>query len=83
MAIDCMVQVHDKKRVTKLTLLCQLLKFHQNYNCLIFKTFNTLNDRLNLSTFLCVQFVVHEAPGQELEIELFDEDTDKDDALGR
>ncbi|KAJ8350480.1 hypothetical protein SKAU_G00256100 [Synaphobranchus kaupii] len=29
------------------------------------------------------EFVVHEAPGQELEVELFDEDTDKDDYLGR
>ncbi|CAL8240699.1 unnamed protein product [Merluccius merluccius] len=29
------------------------------------------------------EFVVHEAPGQELELELFDEDTDKDDFLGR
>ncbi|XP_059199642.1 extended synaptotagmin-3 isoform X2 [Centropristis striata] len=28
------------------------------------------------------EFVVHEAPGQELEMELFDEDTDKDDKLG-
>ncbi|MBN3307532.1 EST2B protein, partial [Amia calva] len=28
------------------------------------------------------EFVVHEAPGQELEIEVFDEDTDKDDFLG-
>ncbi|KAK5861429.1 hypothetical protein PBY51_022826 [Eleginops maclovinus] len=28
------------------------------------------------------EFVVHEAPGQELELELYDEDTDKDDLLG-
>ncbi|XP_029386817.1 extended synaptotagmin-3 [Echeneis naucrates] len=28
------------------------------------------------------EFVVHEAPGQELEVELYDEDTDKDDFLG-
>ncbi|XP_069554960.1 extended synaptotagmin-3 isoform X1 [Brachyistius frenatus] len=28
------------------------------------------------------EFVVHEAPGQQLELELYDEDTDKDDALG-
>ncbi|XP_042351179.1 extended synaptotagmin-3 [Plectropomus leopardus] len=28
------------------------------------------------------EFVVHEAPGQELEVEVFDEDTDKDDQLG-
>ncbi|KAM8855350.1 extended synaptotagmin-3 [Spinachia spinachia] len=28
------------------------------------------------------EFVVHEAPGQELEVELWDDDTDKDDFLG-
>ncbi|XP_067115308.1 extended synaptotagmin-3 [Osmerus mordax] len=28
------------------------------------------------------EFVVHEAPGQDLELELYDEDTDKDDFLG-
>uniref|UniRef100_A0A8C3A9E2 Extended synaptotagmin-like protein 3 n=1 Tax=Cyclopterus lumpus TaxID=8103 RepID=A0A8C3A9E2_CYCLU len=28
------------------------------------------------------EFVVHEAPGQELEMEVYDEDTDKDDLLG-
>ena len=44
------------------------------------------SQRLFISTHLisvCVQFVVHEAPGQELEVELYDEDTDKDDFLGR
>ncbi|XP_062477761.1 extended synaptotagmin-1-like, partial [Pezoporus occidentalis] len=29
------------------------------------------------------QFVVHEVPGQELEVELFDKDPDQDDLLGR
>ncbi|XP_034549314.1 extended synaptotagmin-3 [Notolabrus celidotus] len=29
------------------------------------------------------EFVVHEAPGQELEVELYDEDTDKDDFIGK
>lgn len=33
--------------------------------------------------FFRVQFVIHEAPGQELEVELYDEDTDKDDFMGR
>ncbi|KAK1903465.1 Extended synaptotagmin-3 [Dissostichus eleginoides] len=28
------------------------------------------------------EFVIHEAPGQELELEMYDEDTDKDDSLG-
>lgn len=30
-----------------------------------------------------VQFIVHEAPGQELELELYDEGADKDDFIGR
>lgn len=30
-----------------------------------------------------LQALVYEHPGQELEIELFDEDPDKDDFLGR
>ncbi|XP_026865861.2 extended synaptotagmin-3 [Electrophorus electricus] len=29
------------------------------------------------------EFVIHEAPGQELEVELYDEDKDKDDFMGR
>ncbi|XP_077435251.1 extended synaptotagmin-3 [Vanacampus margaritifer] len=29
------------------------------------------------------EFVVHEAPGQELEVDIFDEDADKDDFIGR
>lgn len=29
------------------------------------------------------QVVVHEVPGQELEVEVYDKDTDKDDFLGR
>lgn len=33
--------------------------------------------------FCQLQFVVHEAPGQELEVDVFDEDTDKDDILGK
>lgn len=38
------------------------------------------SDRINI----CFQqFVIHEAPGQELEVELYDEDTDADDFLGR
>lgn len=32
---------------------------------------------------LILQALVYEHPGQELEIELFDEDPDKDDFLGR
>lgn len=51
----------------------------------------SLSDRLHVQgvelkftfCFTDVQFVVHEAPGQELEIELYDEDTDKDDFLGK
>lgn len=33
---------------------------------------------------LCVlQVIVHEVPGQEIEVEVFDKDPDKDDFLGR
>lgn len=30
-----------------------------------------------------LQFVVHELPGQDLEVDLYDEDPDKDDFMGR
>lgn len=30
-----------------------------------------------------LQFVVHEVPGQDLEVDLYDEDPDKDDFMGR
>lgn len=34
--------------------------------------------------FVCVcQVIVHEVPGQELEVEVFDKDPDQDDFLGR
>ena len=32
--------------------------------------------------YLC-QVIVHEVPGQELEVEIFDKDPDQDDFLGR
>lgn len=32
---------------------------------------------------LCSQVIVHEVPGQEIEVEVFDKDPDKDDFLGR
>ena len=33
---------------------------------------------------VCVcQVIVHEVPGQELEVEVFDKDPDQDDFLGR
>jgi hypothetical protein len=34
-------------------------------------------------TSLCFQFMVYEVPGQDLEVDLYDEDTDRDDFLGR
>ncbi|CAL8266092.1 unnamed protein product [Lota lota] len=47
-----------------------------------FKT-KTIKENLNPRWINEVyEFVVHEAPGQELDLELFDEDTDKDDFLG-
>lgn len=34
--------------------------------------------------YVCVcQVIVHEVPGQELEVEVFDKDPDQDDFLGR
>lgn len=35
--------------------------------------------------YVCLvhQVIVHEVPGQELEVEVYDKDTDKDDFLGR
>nr|XP_055072353.1 extended synaptotagmin-3 isoform X2 [Misgurnus anguillicaudatus] len=47
-----------------------------------FKT-KTIKETLNPRWNQVYEFVIHEAPGQELEIELYDEDTDADDFLGR
>ncbi|XP_049341261.1 extended synaptotagmin-3 [Astyanax mexicanus] len=43
----------------------------------------TIKETLNPRWNEVYEFVVHEAPGQDLEVELFDQDTDKDDFLGR
>lgn len=43
----------------------------------------TIKENLHPKWNEVYEFVVHEAPGQELEVELYDEDTDKDDFLGR
>lgn len=32
---------------------------------------------------LSFQLIVHEVPGQDLEVDLYDEDADRDDFLGR
>uniref|UniRef100_A0A8D2ZR14 Extended synaptotagmin-3 n=1 Tax=Scophthalmus maximus TaxID=52904 RepID=A0A8D2ZR14_SCOMX len=45
-------------------------------------TSRTIKENLHPKWNEVFEFVVHEAPGQELELELFDEDTDKDDLLG-
>lgn len=34
-------------------------------------------------TSLSFQFIVYEVPGQDLEVDLYDEDPDRDDFLGR
>uniref|UniRef100_A0A8C2DUB8 Extended synaptotagmin-3 n=1 Tax=Cyprinus carpio TaxID=7962 RepID=A0A8C2DUB8_CYPCA len=47
-----------------------------------FKT-KTIKETLNPRWNEVYEFVIHEAPGQELEVELYDEDTDADDFLGR
>ena len=37
-----------------------------------------------MCVYVCVcQVIVHEVPGQELEVEVFDKDPDQDDFLGR
>lgn len=43
----------------------------------------TIKETLNPRWNEVYEFVVHEAPGQDLEVEIYDEDTDKDDFLGR
>ncbi|XP_056321243.1 extended synaptotagmin-3 [Danio aesculapii] len=47
-----------------------------------FKT-KTIKETLNPRWNEVYEFVIHEAPGQELEVELYDEDKDADDFLGR
>ncbi|XP_026073997.1 extended synaptotagmin-3-like [Carassius auratus] len=47
-----------------------------------FKT-KTIKENLNPRWNEVYEFVIHEAPGQELEVELYDEDKDADDFLGR
>ncbi|XP_044073697.1 extended synaptotagmin-3 isoform X2 [Siniperca chuatsi] len=47
-----------------------------------FKT-KTIKENLNPVWKEVYEFVVHEAPGQELEVEIYDEDTDKDDFIGQ
>lgn len=41
-----------------------------------------LMSAVGLCVCLC-QVIVHEVPGQELEVEVFDKDPDQDDFLGR
>lgn len=43
----------------------------------------TVKENLHPTWNEVYEFVVHEAPGQELEVDLYDEDTDKDDFIGR
>ncbi|KAM3935180.1 extended synaptotagmin-1 [Leptodactylus fuscus] len=46
-------------------------------------TSRVINENLNPVWKEMYEFIVHEVPGQELEVELFDKDPDKDDFLGR
>ncbi|KAG8428868.1 hypothetical protein GDO86_019086, partial [Hymenochirus boettgeri] len=43
----------------------------------------TIKENLNPCWREMYEFVVHEVPGQDLEVDLYDEDPDKDDFLGR
>ena len=40
-------------------------------------------DMCMCACLLLGQVIVHEVPGQELEVEVYDKDTDQDDFLGR
>lgn len=46
-------------------------------------TSRTINENLNPVWNEMYEAIVHEVPGQEVEVELFDKDPDKDDFLGR
>ncbi|RMB90370.1 hypothetical protein DUI87_33256 [Hirundo rustica rustica] len=46
-------------------------------------TSSVIGDNNNPAWDEVYEFMVHEVPGQELEVELFDKDPDKDDLLGR
>uniref|UniRef100_A0A8D0G9S0 Extended synaptotagmin-1 n=1 Tax=Sphenodon punctatus TaxID=8508 RepID=A0A8D0G9S0_SPHPU len=46
-------------------------------------TSRVINENLNPTWNETYEFVVHEVPGQELEVELFDKDPDQDDFLGQ
>nr|XP_005499216.1 extended synaptotagmin-1 [Columba livia] len=46
-------------------------------------TSRVIDDNLNPTWDEVYEFIVHEVPGQELEVELLDKDPDQDDLLGR
>ncbi|XP_074989787.1 extended synaptotagmin-1 [Calonectris borealis] len=46
-------------------------------------TSRVIDDNLNPIWDEVYEFIVHEVPGQEMEVELFDKDPDQDDLLGR
>ncbi|XP_064354712.1 extended synaptotagmin-1 isoform X2 [Dromaius novaehollandiae] len=46
-------------------------------------TSRVIDDNLNPVWDEVYEFIVHEVPGQEIEVELFDKDPDQDDLLGR
>ncbi|XP_064330400.1 extended synaptotagmin-1 isoform X2 [Phalacrocorax carbo] len=46
-------------------------------------TSRVIDDNLNPTWNEVYEFIVHEVPGQEVEVELFDKDPDQDDLLGR
>ncbi|KAM6189119.1 extended synaptotagmin-1 [Sarcoramphus papa] len=46
-------------------------------------TSRVIDDNLNPTWDEVYEFIVHEVPGQEMEVEVFDKDPDQDDLLGR
>lgn len=66
---------------TKFCILMYILEF--DLGSWWFKTSRSLEFYIFKLFFLSLKFVVHEIPGQDLEVDLYDEDPDKDDFLGR
>lgn len=72
----------------KITCFCLLICVNTQRHCcfsvlLLCHLTKPVSFTIDNAVLLYFQALVYEHPGQELEIELFDEDPDKDDFLGR
>lgn len=68
--------------LAQLIVLCFKAYYIRGFLLLCHLT-KTVSFTINSAVLMYFQALVYEHPGQELEIELFDEDPDKDDFLGR